>query len=690
MSDNKINSEKDGQNMGNNPDHSESETAKENENHDNQASLPENIMNDNENNVESDDINNIDTSIESNNPDGFKKSEITNDNQASLPENIMNDNEKNVESDDINNIDTLIESNNPDGFKKNQSEITNENHDNQASLSENNMDDDDEIIDLEDPIKDPILNKKKSNKNSINTQDTSTNEYSKQVTSNNHDINGNQPSIKQSNSSTISDKGGRPVPSKKDLIIYPEDPSHKMLLKLLHEKKINFEDPFYTEFQFSDKNQKILREWEKRKFIPTVDEYFKKFKNVKIEPNEAIKDKKKLKEQKMLNTLKYQVRKIKELEEENKKLKESKLEEKKPQKEFNKIYTEAYDLFNNQKGKQDIEVVEIIRTEFEEWEKLFLTFMNSYDDFHFDLMEVIEEEVDKIIKEKKVMIFPVSLNDHKSNIDRLEKLIKELDILIKNDRFDDNLQDTFLGLPGINFRTSLELDYFFDDTDLSEKEPRIFFKQTLNTLLLILKNISKKKKDINKLLAVFLEKRQKLFKEIKIFDPIDLIAVLSGDKQKIPEDTIIKQIKALLEDSYKAARDAEDVLHKIIKEYCSIIEGSWVKAYNEIKNAKESFNKNIEDFEIENDKKSFIEVWKSMYEKMQNMILEHLKKLDIIKIECETGDKYNDYFHKPFDKSEKDDELPNDTIKKIINEGFMIKNEDNEYIIKAVDVIVVK
>jgi len=355
---------------------------------------------------------------------------------------------------------------------------------------------------------------------------------------------------------------------------------------------------------------------------------------------------------------------------------------------FIEIYAKAYERFNKQDGKKEIESIKKSRSLFEKWESYFFKLCQSIDNLHYELMEILEDDKYSLSKQQRVMVFPVDLKNREMNIDTFEMLIQDLKVSINKDDFTDKLLDNLLLIPGINVRAGTDLDYFFDD---NKQVLNVFIKQSINTILLHLKILLKTKDDIMKLMTKTIDVKGEIYKKIQFFDPFELIDVMSNPSEDISLESIIPQIDNFLQDNYQAARTIENLVDEYRKQFFNTIDQSIFKTYNGLKMAKINYSKEMRKHPKYPFHKQYLEEWESLYTRLIDDILAFLKKqLNITKIDCKPGDPYDDKIHKPYDQSEHDERLPDDSIKLIINDGFKIADNDINFVIKPVDVIVVK
>ncbi len=81
------------------------------------------------------------------------------------------------------------------------------------------------------------------------------------------------------------------------------------------------------------------------------------------------------------------------------------------------------------------------------------------------------------------------------------------------------------------------------------------------------------------------------------------------------------------------------------------------------------------------------------YEKFQSQVLdkmeEFLNQVNILPNKTQRGEQFNLSLHIPYDVAESDSQLPNNTVKKVVNEGFQQRKNGNTYILEPTEVILV-
>jgi len=353
---------------------------------------------------------------------------------------------------------------------------------------------------------------------------------------------------------------------------------------------------------------------------------------------------------------------------------------------YNDIYKLALERFTNQGGNDDIARIKQLRVEFKQWESYFLKLYQTFDDLHYELMEIIEQDSYLLNKEKRLMAFPIVFKDRRKNIDNFKTLIEAVTNALTKETFIEELPDNLLSITGVNVRTSSDLDYFFHCSEDLHKV-QSFIKQSMNTILLVLKVLLKSKDMILKLMNDTIEMKDVIFKKIAFFDAFELSELIAKKDFKGTSGEITKAIDLFLQENYKTARQTEELVDGFRKQYFSVLNRSIIKVYNDLMMGAANFASTAKSYESHSD---FLDEWQTIYFRQAEVILSYMEEhLSITKIECAKGDHYNDERHKPFDKSEKDDNLKTDMIKSVINDGFIMTDNQKQFVIKPVDVIVV-
>ncbi len=347
--------------------------------------------------------------------------------------------------------------------------------------------------------------------------------------------------------------------------------------------------------------------------------------------------------------------------------------------------------FEEEGGRKDYEIMEKAQTDFDRWKACLLKFVGSFDDLYYDLMELIEDKANAW-KPKRVMSFPINMRDKEKTFETMSALLKDMKKeLDESGDFASKLPDNLLTLKGVNVRGGSDLDCFLADENFS-RELLVLQKQSLNTILLTLKNLLKTPQEMLKVLEYALKAEEKVRKELHYFDPDDLAKALSSKEDTLLE-SILGETDRFLQENFKTARDAEEIADKFRKKYFDLINKTLIKTYNALGEASKHYRTSHESLRPNNSEAPRIEKWKELYDSLQKSLSEYMEKQDIKRIECKRGDEYDDQLHKPYGTAEPDEELANNRVKTIVNVGFKFSTgedgDEDGIVVKPTDIIVV-
>lgn len=359
-----------------------------------------------------------------------------------------------------------------------------------------------------------------------------------------------------------------------------------------------------------------------------------------------------------------------------------------------RAYLDKVDYFKSEEGETDFKVIHQAQSDFSRWKNYLIELHNSFENLHFDLTEVVENDIYSIRKEDYVMCLPINMKNRKENFNALNKFSKVISNRLTKPDLMNNLHDSILSLQGVNVRKGGELDYFLINEDLPE-DLLLFQKKLLNTLLLIFKNFLKTGRVTANLVAYALEAEVYVYEQLDYFKPDTLIEAIISKKDTLIEQ-VLGQADNFLNSNYQAARKAEEIADELRKRYFLLLNKTLIKVYNELRDAKKYYEHFMETISHDSESIERIKNWGGIYTQLKNIILEYLKdRLDIAKIPCKRGDEYNDQMHKPIAQSEPDEYLENNQVKRVVNEGFnwrpkeMLANGSGYMIVKPVDIIAV-
>ena len=171
-------------------------------------------------------------------------------------------------------------------------------------------------------------------------------------------------------------------------------------------------------------------------------------------------------------------------------------------------------------------------------------------------------------------------------------------------------------------------------------------------------------------------------KDVDEFSNKDLSGLLNNDVDEL--------IKDILTSDNSTSKSILEGVNKFQKSMVKFFNLSVIKAYNNITTTRKNFNK-------EHEGKIFLDKWNILFKDLEIYLLNFLKEFGITKIITNRSDDYNPEIHLPIAEAEKDEELKNDQVKSVENEGFQFSNrlifedaETSNHILKQAEVIVVR
>jgi len=349
------------------------------------------------------------------------------------------------------------------------------------------------------------------------------------------------------------------------------------------------------------------------------------------------------------------------------------------------LYVEKLNFMKEHGYDKNIQQINTAQEKYQHWKSYLLKILKTVDDeLCFEFLEILENNNTE--KDRKLLTFPININD-RNNINLLYKLIDDIKYINK-----ENIEDSLQQLPGVNIRTASDLDYRINDINMPEPV-RSIQKQFLNTILLIYKQLNNNiKKDMSGLLSFMANEEQFLYKELKTFNDKEIIKFLFSDtiSQTIPDlEKHLDNAENYLQENFQISLKAIEIADKFEKKYFSFLQNSLLKALTNIQESKNNYQKTLES--DLNQYSSYFTKWGIIYNQLINLFLDYLKEqLNIEPVDCKRGDVFNEDIHTPFLESEPDNELKNNTIKEVINAGFKFDDLKKSFVIKPVDVIVVK
>ncbi len=354
-------------------------------------------------------------------------------------------------------------------------------------------------------------------------------------------------------------------------------------------------------------------------------------------------------------------------------------------------YSSAVDYFAANEGLKDFATIKALMEEFGIWKKHFLKVNDTFEDLHYDLFDIIEDELPEIKKTKRVFCYPIDLKNPGTSFAELSEMFGKDKSGISPG--DDNLDviDRLLGFSGVNVRTPIDLDFFLYDSMLSESK-LVCRKKALNTMLLIIKKFMLSRQKMLKLFAFAFEIEEKLNAGLKYLNFDDLMADLMGRKSSRVEDFYdTDHLAEMLRENYQVVAGASEIVDKFRKQYFHFLTEAFFKTYNDIQEAKRFWLEKPSDGENGDDAGE--KRWTDVYDRLSEAVEAYLNdRLGISVVPCAVGDRYDDRLHNPYGSAERAEGLEDNAIKTVVYDGFGFASRRGdlpEMIIKQVDVIVV-
>jgi len=346
---------------------------------------------------------------------------------------------------------------------------------------------------------------------------------------------------------------------------------------------------------------------------------------------------------------------------------------------------------------------------------------NYINDLLYDYDEILEEfEGFKIGKKSIVIAIDNNPQRNKEILSTtLKELLEKVDVMTRN--------NDIMSVKRVREDSRV---LYLDSTNLDESEVESL-NGTLRSLLLILKNLVKEKDRILSIDNQINNTIKQLYSPMKIEsvtldiinsrleklldgnvslvsmpsnEEIDRIVKEKGDvteelivnsifKEEIVEllkDDVNEFIKETLTSDNSTSKSILENVNKFQKSMVKFFNESVIKAYNSIKTTRRNFTEVHEG-------KQFQAKWEKLFNDLESYLLDFLEKFDISKISVKRGDDYDPNIHLPITEAESDEELQNDQIKSVENDGFEFTNhlifedaETSNHILKQAEVIVVR
>lgn len=335
---------------------------------------------------------------------------------------------------------------------------------------------------------------------------------------------------------------------------------------------------------------------------------------------------------------------------------------------------------------KDRENVIIINKEVQKWKKNFVKFQKTFEnELYYKFLEILEEEEKyRITTDKHVMIVPYDNRNFKNNIMTLKNINEKI----------QNIDDENINkLPGIAIRKSVqELDLRIKNDPNIPESVNMFLKKSLETIVIILKKLKNSRKELHQYLGNVLGMDEN--EQLKNIDYKGIVDVLGNsnivdEKMEIAIDDLLSKGDAILAGNFKLFNNLNEQSDKLRKNYFSLINKTVINTYNNLFGARRNFENKIETEYLENT--TYLRKWITIYDQLMRVVEDYLSnELNIEKIPTKIRDKYNGDIHNPIDEAIKNPDFPDETIFFIERCGFHFDDGEKKYLVKSVDVLVVK
>ncbi len=322
------------------------------------------------------------------------------------------------------------------------------------------------------------------------------------------------------------------------------------------------------------------------------------------------------------------------------------------------------------------------------WKGFLLAAVNNYEnEVVYEYLEVLERY--NAPKDRMLLLFPFDARD-------TEKSLRELSLLTDGlrDIRGDNVQDALLSLKKMNVRNCSKLDFRVDDDLPTDGDHGVFRKKSLNTLILISKRLEELRGEMLALLSWVSENEGAVCSPLKEFDTRLLLNCLiridHSDRDAVKKvDEILEEADKLIKDNFNHSMRASETADRLGKKYFNFLGRNLFRVVNELDEAEKEYLKYIKaKGGMDGDS---LKGWGEIYPSMKEVLLTFLSEfLNIEPIECKRGDMLDMDLHLPHMEAEGDEELDNDTVKRVVNRGFRLSEGALGEVVKPVDVIVVR
>jgi len=315
------------------------------------------------------------------------------------------------------------------------------------------------------------------------------------------------------------------------------------------------------------------------------------------------------------------------------------------------------------------------------WKDHLFRLVKSVDnELTFELIDFLGNS--DVIKDLRLLSFPLDNADQDKNIKRLKKLSNDLQSIEKLGDLTD-----LLAFDLINVRAGQEVDYRINDEKMSIDE-RVFIKNQLNAILITMKQLDKKlPQSINDVFAKAYEIEQLFLTPLKKIQTDKLLDVWFDPNvrdKKSQTKQILDQADDIIRTNFSLTTKLSEKVDSFENDYQTFLRKRLIKPLSELQSVHLNFNRS----KISG---ASIQKWKKILDEMIKIYLHYLEKVLTIKIlNIKRGDIFDPTLHLPNSTGEPDNKLADNQIKSIVSYGFIYENSDRKVLIKPADVIVVK
>lgn len=332
---------------------------------------------------------------------------------------------------------------------------------------------------------------------------------------------------------------------------------------------------------------------------------------------------------------------------------------------------------------KDYEVMSIAKLRYERWKKGLINLIANFEDkLHYEFLEVLEKKDYGIIRDRNGSVLVVQLQNGEKDKEIFQAIatkIKEV----------SDLQE----LPNSVLRRAGDLD--FSISPMAPPSLQGLLKKRASTLFLLLKQLENVRKDVLQLMGKILDRERIIYSELQSLDVDGFLDALSDDDltSGAKQDEIEKVLSAsdaILRENHLLSIEAAKLAETMEKQYFDLLNKTILRVYNGVCQAEEVFPKDIE--KADQEEREYLKRWGNIYGELKSVLQRFMGGyLHIKPLGAKRGDRYDDQLHDPIHESEPDENLSNDDLKEVYEDGFkQVENPDNPIIIWPAKVQVVR